>query len=152
MKQTFRWFLAAGGVAVVAACAPQTPAAEAPAPAPAAEAEAAPTGPVSVYTGVYSVAQAERGEDIQQRVCSACHSTGDWSQGRLLSGWDGASAYELITHIRNTMPLNAPGSLSFQEYTDIVAFMLQLNDIPAGDAELPTDEEALRAIELEYRR
>ena len=156
MKQPLNWIAALGGAALIAACAPQTPAAEGPAPAGGAPAASAPPaaagGPVSVYTGVYSEAQAERGEGIQRRVCAACHSSGDWAQGRILTGWTGQSAYDLVTHLRNTMPLNAPGSLSMQEYTDIVAYMLELNNIPAGAAELPAEEAGLRRVQLEYRR
>lgn len=156
MKHALSWIATLGGLALIAACAPAAPAGEGPTPAAGApQAPAAPaaaTAPVSVYTGVYTDEQADRGAAIQRRACAACHSAGDWSQGRILTGWTGQSAFDLVTHIRNTMPLNAPGSLSMQEYTDIVAYMFELNEIPAGDAELPAEEAGLRRVQLEYRR
>lgn len=158
MKRKMSLAIAATGMFFIAACAPQAPAGDTPAPAPQGGAPAAPTsaaasaGPVSIYTGAYSAEQADRGEAITRRACAACHSTSDWAQGRILNSWTGQSAFDLVTHIRNTMPLNAPGSLSLQEYTDIVAYMLELNDVPAGDAELPAEEAGLRNFELEYRR
>jgi quinoprotein glucose dehydrogenase len=107
---------------------------------------------VSVYTGVYSADQADRGNAIQRRACATCHSSSDWSAGRILGSWTGQTAFDLVSHIRNTMPLTAPGSLSLQEYTDIVAYMFELNDIPAGEQELAADDAALRNVRLEYRR
>lgn len=154
MKQPLSWIVAAAGVAVIAACAPQAPAGDTPAPSGGPPAQAAPAGgmPVSVYTGVYSDDQADRGQRLQRQNCAACHSTSDWSAGRLLSGWSGQTAFDLVSHIRNTMPLNAPGSLSLQEYTDIFAYMLELNDVPAGAGELEATDAALQAVEIEYQR
>ena len=45
-----------------------------------------------------------------------------------------------------TMPPSAPGSLSGQVYVDIVAYVLERNQIPAGDVELQPDAAALRSI------
>lgn len=107
---------------------------------------------VSVYAGVYTSDQANRGEDTHRRSCAACHSTSEWQHGRLLSGWSGESVYELVNYLRNIMPMDAPGSLSVQEYTDIFAFVLELNSVPSGESELASDEERLRQIVIEYRR
>ena len=52
----------------------------------------------------------------------------------------------MLVAIRTTMPQGAPASLSPQAYVDIVAYMLQVNDYPAGDVELPTAESELEAI------
>lgn len=150
MKQSLGWIFTAAGIAVLAGCAAQSSTAEAPSPAaPAAPAAAA--APVSVYTGVYSEDQADRGQRLQRQNCAACHSTSDWSGGRILGGWQGQTAFDLVSHIRNTMPLNAPGSLTLQEYTDIFAYMLELNDVPAGATDLEASDDALRMVEIEYR-
>lgn len=153
MKRPLSWTLATAGALVVAACAPQAPAGEAPAPqgAPQAPAAAA-SAPASVYAGVYSAAQANRGQTIQRRVCGACHTTSEWSGGRILTSWAGQTAFDLVSHLRNTMPLNAPGSLSLQEYTDVFAYMLELNNVPPGEAELAGEEAALRRVTIEYQR
>ena len=52
----------------------------------------------------------------------------------------------MYTAIRTTMPQGAPASLSVSGYVDIVAYLLQANEFPTGDAELPTDEDALGDI------
>jgi S-disulfanyl-L-cysteine oxidoreductase SoxD len=37
------------------------------------------------------------------------------------------------------MPQDRPGSLSAEEYADVVAYILRLNGRPAGERELPAD-------------
>jgi mono/diheme cytochrome c family protein len=106
----------------------------------------------SVYSGVFSFAQASRGEEVQQRECSACHSPAEWSQGRILTNFAGASAFDMLDHIRMTMPMDGPGRLSMEEYTDVVAYLFHLNGLPAGPEDLPADESRLREIRIEYRR
>ena len=44
------------------------------------------------------------------------------------------------------MPQDGPGRLSDNEYTDVVAYMLDASAYPAGDAELPADKTALDTI------
>ena len=44
------------------------------------------------------------------------------------------------------MPQGAPASLSPRAYADIVAYLLQVNEFPAGDAELPTSVDDLEGI------
>lgn len=142
---------AAGNPASTTA-SPNEPAVTAPAPAPDPAPEVArDADPNSLYGGVYNVAQAERGNRIQQVECGACHTPGEWEQGRVLGAFTGRSVQDLIDHIRSMMPLDAPGRLSYQEYTDIVAYMLQLNRVPTGEAEMPADETRLRQIRVEYR-
>jgi hypothetical protein len=55
---------------------------------------------------------------------------------------------DFVEQIRQTMPYDSPGRLSRQEYTDIVAYMLRLNRIPAGETELPSDQAGQAAIIL----
>ncbi len=138
-------------LAASAACGGQATTGEPAAPAPAAAAPA-PTGPVSVYDGVYTAAQATRGQQIMQSDCSGCHSPQDWAQGRLLGGWQNQPALSLVEFIRSTMPMDGPGRLTFEQYTDVFAAMLQLNNIPAGSTELAANEDALRNVTIEYRR
>jgi S-disulfanyl-L-cysteine oxidoreductase SoxD len=116
-----------------------------------APAGGAAAGTVSVYSGVYTAAQAARGNTVRQRECANCHSPGDWQQGRLLTGWVNQPVHALVDQIRSTMPMDGPGRLSLQQYTDIVAYILQLNNVPAGDTELPASEDGLRRITIEYR-
>jgi hypothetical protein len=56
---------------------------------------------------------------------------------------------DLYEIIRGTMPLDNPGGLSDQEYIDVVAYMLQLNGVPAGRTPLPADAAALKELRIE---
>ena len=47
------------------------------------------------------------------------------------------------------MPEDQPGALSQQQYVDVITYIFSLNDLPTGEAEMPTDEDALTAITIE---
>ena len=63
--------------------------------------------------------------------------------------WDGRTLATLFEMTRSTMPQNNPGSLSDQEYVDLIAYMLSVSQAPAGDNELPVDPAALGRIVIE---
>ena len=46
------------------------------------------------------------------------------------------------------MPADAPESLKPQEYADLVAYLFSVNKFPAGETELPTNQEALEKIRI----
>ena len=46
------------------------------------------------------------------------------------------------------MPADAPGTLSRPQVADLVAYMLQANQFPAGSAELGVGDAALKQISL----
>lgn len=98
----------------------------------------------SVWDGVYTAEQAQRGEPLYQQSCAECHgpdlSGGEMSPG-LVGGefvwnWNGLSVGDLFERLRVSMPQGEPGSVSRQEKADILAFLLEANDFPAGDTEL----------------
>ena len=60
--------------------------------------------------------------------------------------WSGRPIHQMGENLRMTMPYDSPGRLSAQEYSDVVAYMLELNGAPAGDTELPADVEGLMQI------
>ena len=108
----------------------------------------------TVRQGVYTDAQAKRGQALYQSKCAACH--GDTLGGRsgppltgndFLAVWSKeASLFELAGKIRNTMPQNEPGTLTPEQTADILAYILQAGKFPAGRAELRADEAALKQI------
>ena len=102
----------------------------------------------SVADGVFSNAQASRGEQTFRQVCAACHDTGEFSGGRFRLTWVGQTAADLFDTISTLMPEGDPGSLSPAEYASVVAYLLQLNGYPAGDAELPASLSSLRGMEI----
>ncbi len=109
------------------------------------------TGGVSVVTGVFTVAQAARGGEIYTVSCAQCHTMAQHSGGGFAAAWNGRRLVDLYEIIRGTMPLDNPGGLSDQEYIDVVAYMLQLNGVPAGKAPLPADAAVLRDLRIEVK-
>jgi S-disulfanyl-L-cysteine oxidoreductase SoxD len=66
-----------------------------------------------------------------------------------MNPWVGLPLVDLFTYLRESMPKSDPGSLSAQEYADVVAYMLRINGLPAGETPLPGDTTVLRKIRIE---
>lgn len=114
--------------------------------------------PRSTRDGVYSEAQAVRGEEAF-RACSYCHGRdlrgGDDPPGPALKGeiflakWGDRPLADLFDRIVETMPRDRPGTLDPGAYADVLAHILAANGLPAGAGELPPDSGALRDIHLD---
>lgn len=112
--------------------------------------------PRSVWDGVYTAEQAQRGEPVYARECSTCH--GEKLAGHedspplagpeFLDGWDGSTLDKLFDKVRLTMPKGEPGTVSVREKADVLAYILSANKFPAGKAELQRSE-ALKEIRFE---
>ena len=63
--------------------------------------------------------------------------------------WRGRSLGEMFELIRDTMPQDAPGSLSPQQSAELVAYILSGNRLPTGDLALTDDVERLGQIIFE---
>jgi mono/diheme cytochrome c family protein len=100
----------------------------------------------TIWDGVYTAAQAARGEAVVAQNCGTCHSSNEWASAMFISSWSGRPISALQSQLRTTMPFDSPGRLSAAQYTDIVAYMLKLNNAPVGDVELPTSDDALNSI------
>ena len=110
--------------------------------------------------GVYTLDQAKRGEEIYRLECSACHR--DSLLGNSIDGgpplrgsqftmrWTDFSIETMLGTIQELMPIDEPGSLSRQEYVDVVGFILWANQLPAGEVDLPTEPEALDQIVVAF--
>jgi mono/diheme cytochrome c family protein len=111
----------------------------------------------SVWDGVYTEAQATRGEEIYYQRCGACHGPslegGDMTPavvgGVFTSTWNDLPLSDLFERIRITMPLNQPSTLSRQQTADVTAFLLKSNKWPAGQTELPREIEPLKDIKIQ---
>ena len=114
----------------------------------------------SVWDGVFTAEQATRGEPLYAQHCGPCHGTmlegGEMAPplagGAFNANWDGLTLGDLLERIRISMPQNSPGSLSRQQYVDILAVMLAGGDFPRGAAELPRDVEVLKQIAFESQK
>jgi cytochrome c553 len=105
----------------------------------------------SVWQGVYTEAQAARGDSEHQTNCSACHGTEKYAGDAFVTAWVGRTAFDLFDQIKTTMPDDNPGGLSVQQYTDIVAYIFKVNGMPAGADSLPADPEAMRRIKIDAK-
>jgi quinoprotein glucose dehydrogenase len=111
----------------------------------------------SVWDGVYTTEQAKRGEALYGQSCAACHGStlegGEMAPplagGQFNSNWNGLTLGDLFERTRISMPQNNPGSLSRQQYADVLAYMLSAGSFPGGTIELPREVEVLKQISFE---
>ena len=114
----------------------------------------------SVWDGVYTQAQADRGRTVYRQECAKCHSEnlagGEGAPplvgAEFLQKWSGKTAADFYELTRKTMPSDDPGNLSTRQYADLVAYMFRANEFPAGDKELDRDAAALKEIKIELKR
>ena len=110
----------------------------------------------SQWDGIYTEAQAKRGEGLYSQYCARCHGP-DLAGGEMAPGltggeftanWNDLSIGDLYERIRISMPQSAPGSLTRQQNSDILAFMLRKMNTPIGTTELSTSTDELKAIKF----
>jgi mono/diheme cytochrome c family protein len=101
----------------------------------------------TVLDGVYTSAQAARGEKAYTASCASCHR--DTLEGgaealslkgeRFIESWRDDSLEGVFLHMKTRMPrrpAGEPGSLPEQTYVDILTYVLKSNAFPAGNTEL----------------
>jgi ankyrin repeat protein len=108
------------------------------------------------WDGVFTDQQAQRGQQVYQRACAACHL--DTLQGDdvspalvgkgFLARFTGQSAVEMLQNLRASMPQNAPDSLGDRAYVDLISYLLKANGGKAGALELPLDVAELEKIAI----
>jgi len=96
----------------------------------------------------YSAAQAVRGRGFFRETCLSCHSSSEFRGSTFERQWRGRTVRDLYASIAFSMPEDNPGGLPAQTYTDIIAYVLELNGYPPGASELMSDRSAMRALEL----
>lgn len=135
-------------LALTACGSVQQPETTAPSPGSSQPEVATPAG-TSVLDGVFTERQATRGETRFGQVCAGCHRINDFAGGRFRVVWVGRTVGDLFQTISTLMPEDNPGSLSPEEYADIVGYMLRENRYPAGAADLAADASALQDMRIE---
>ena len=103
----------------------------------------------SVKTGVYTAAQADRGIALFRSKCASCHAPNRFTDDLFYVSFAGKPLWEMFDVISDSMPEDNPGSMKKEEYADVIAYLLKLNNFPAGATELPVDKDALSAILME---
>ena len=120
----------------------------------------------SIWDGVYSDAQALRGRFLYEGACSYCHGTRldgaaddpdqraspPLARAKFLRDWDGRSLALLFELSKSTMPADNPGSLSDEEYVDIIAYMLSVSRAPTGQEELRSTTQSLASIVISQQQ
>jgi len=110
----------------------------------------------TVWDGVYSGPQADRGTKLYAEQCSSCHGQemkgGPGAPG--LSGpefqfsWDKKTVGGLFDYAKMFMPPGQAGMLTDQQYADIAAALLKGNGFPAAMVDLPSTKDALDQITI----
>jgi mono/diheme cytochrome c family protein len=111
---------------------------------------------VSVWDGVYTAAQAERGKATFDVSCSRCHNSdlsgserGPTLVGdKFLSTWLDGSLEPLFSFIRDMMPQGSANIVSDDSKADILAYILQRNSFPPGKTELTANGARLDTIQI----
>jgi mono/diheme cytochrome c family protein len=149
ISKTLSVVAALGLAACASSGAPEATPAPAPAPAPAAAAPApAPTAAAGALAGIYSAAQANRGRDQFRSMCAECHTTAEFGDPAFKAKWARRTVGDLYEFIHTSMPDSAPGILTEQQAVDLTAYILQLNGVTPGSAQLPPDAARLGGISL----
>ena len=111
---------------------------------------------VSVWDGVYTAAQAERGKATFDVSCSRCHNSDLSGSDRgptlvsekFLATWMDGSLEPLFSFIRDMMPQGSANIVSDDTKADILAYILQRNSFPPGKTELTANGAKLDTIQI----
>lgn len=106
------------------------------------------TPDTTIWSGVYTDAQAAKGAAIYAGGCSDCHGDeleGDPGDGfpalaspGFMVEWDGQTMADLVRHIHTSINDN-PGDMDRDTAVILAAFILARNGVPSGRTELSTD-------------
>jgi mono/diheme cytochrome c family protein len=126
----------------------------------AEQAAAAPGGAKTVWDGVFSKAQADRGAANYKSACSECHGNDLAGDGfapaltgsEFMGNWNDLSVGDLFERIRISMPPSGPSTVTPAQKADIVAHLMNQNKFPAGTGELEPNTEALKLIKIEMKK
>ena len=106
----------------------------------------------------YTRGQAARGEQLYQLRCAACHGEEVSGDGNgitpalfgpaFTANWGGLPLSELLQRIQLEAGQSRPAGLTRPQQADVLAFLLQMNEIVDGEAELPADLSTLARVRL----
>jgi polar amino acid transport system substrate-binding protein len=115
----------------------------------------------SKVPALYTEDQATKGSLAYYKNCSMCHGPLLDGQsagypGPALKGREFADpsydfhVNEMFNFVAKLMPPGEPGTLTHEEYVDIMAFMLQQNGYPAGNHELVYEDAEKSKVPIRY--
>lgn len=104
--------------------------------------------PLTTNSGVYTAAQAVKGEQVYMTSCVSCHPVGTYALPAFREKWNGAPLSKLFEFVSEMMPKTEPGSLDTQDYVHVITYILKINGAPPGKTPLRDDSGELRKIRL----
>ena len=107
-----------------------------------------PSSTASLPPASFAAEQAARGGKVYAATCARCHPPGQLEGAPFAIAWNEARVSTLYNVLRNTMPQDKPGSLTDQQYVDVIAYLLQRSKVPAGSAPLAADSVGLRQVRI----
>jgi mono/diheme cytochrome c family protein len=120
-------------------------------PGTAKPATTKPAAGKTTLSGIYTAAQASKGENTYYTLCISCHPKGTYAGVGFKNNWNNRPLWDLWDWISNKMPKNDPGSLEPAEVVQVMAYILQQNKMPAGTSPLQPDEKALYQIKIQIK-
>lgn len=111
----------------------------------------------SVWSGVYTMDQVAKGRKLYEEACAQCHLPqlqGDGSEGvpplvgtHFMVDWDSIPLSDLVRHM-HAQPNDTPGDIDTEAATNLTAFILFSNQVPAGKTPLPDNQRAVAQIRI----
>jgi len=86
--------------------------------------------------------QGLRGREVFTKTCVECHTKSDVTGQDFKIKWHTRPVFDLLDVIRTTMPDDKPGSLTPDQYVDVVAYLLRINGAAFGGAVLVASDTA----------
>ena len=119
-------------------------------------AQEAAAGEKKVWDGVFTSAQAARGKEPFERSCARCHNVelagsqrGPALKGNVFWGkYDNEPLSSLFMLIRDTMPQDGPSLVTDEIKADVLAYIMSVNGMPAGNDPLKADLRALESVKI----
>jgi mono/diheme cytochrome c family protein len=99
--------------------------------------------------GVYTRRQADEGRDLFALACQSCHAPTQHAGADFRGKWFGRSLGELFGYLKREMPKSDPGTMSDEEYTLLIAYLMRINRMPTGQRPLAADSTALHRIRID---
>ena len=110
---------------------------------------AAQDGARTIRDGVFSPAQAARGERLFGSICVNCHEIAEFTGAdAYLEEVEGKPLWDTFEYVWSEMPEDDPASLNPEDYAAGLASVLSVYGMPSGETDLPIDRDSLRAITI----
>lgn len=99
----------------------------------------------------YSATQALAGAEVYKTTCARCHAPTQWKGGTFAAAWQDRRLSDFHELVAVTMPQDAPGTLTSEQYVNVTAYVLELAGFPSGPVALRGDTAMLRHSRLSMK-